>query len=522
MSALQARVAQLSPPQRELLASRLRRRRAEGRGPAIPARPDRAQAPLSYSQEGLWLLDQLEPGSPRFCLPGRLRVTGRLSRPALERAVWEIVRRHESLRTRFVVVDGQPVQQVEPFWEVPVEHVDLRGRPGEEREAEVERRSVEEALRPFDLAEGPVLRVALLQVADEEHVLLVTMHHIVSDGWSLVLFVRELAALSEALAREEAPALPELPIQFGDYAAWQRDARQDARFEEQLAYWKEQLAGIPGRLDLPLDHPRPPVQTYWAGHASVAVPPETAAGLKALAREEGATLFMALLAGFTGLLHLLSGQDDVTVGSPIAGRRWSETERLIGFFVNMLPLRTGCAGEPSFRELLRRVRATVLGAYAHQDLPFPRLVGALPLARDRSRAPVFQVVFILLDHMPDVAAGPDREAALRWSPLEIDKQTVKYDLILFMQESGAGLSAELLYNRDLLEARTAEQMLGLFPELLAQAVKGPDGRLSELRLGSAAEGTAGPPVPGPGPADEETFSFGGPDGGALRADAREP
>ncbi|HEU4593896.1 MAG TPA: condensation domain-containing protein, partial [Pyrinomonadaceae bacterium] len=362
-------------------------RQAEGEqsaGPVIARTARDEAAPLSFAQQRLWFLDQLEPGSVAYNMPTALRLTGRLDVPTMERTFGEIVRRHEVLRTRFVEVDDSPVQVITPASEVSLPLTDLGHLAEGEREAEAQRLTQEEARRPFDLAAGPLLRAALLRLSEEEHILLVTMHHIVSDGWSMGVLVREMTTLYSAFTSGEESPLEELSIQYADYAAWQRQYLSGEVLDAQLSYWRTQLGGAPALLELPTDRPRPPAQTYRGARHSFTIPAELTSHLTALSQEEGCTLFMTLLAGWQALLSRYSNQEEVVVGTPIANRTRVETEGLIGFFVNTLALRTDLSGEPSFRELLGRVREVTLGAYAHQEVPFERLVEELQPERSLS------------------------------------------------------------------------------------------------------------------------------------------
>ncbi|HLL82843.1 MAG TPA: condensation domain-containing protein, partial [Longimicrobium sp.] len=340
--------------------------------------------PLSFAQERLWFIDRMEPGSAAYNLPVALRLGGGLDEAALERALGEIVRRHEALRTVFTVVDGSPVQVIAPFdgFVVPVE--DLSGLGEADREAAVRRRAREEARRAFDLSAGPLFRAVLLRLAPEEHVLLISMHHIVSDGWSMGVLSGELSALYAAYREGRPSRLPELAVQYADYAVWQREQLEGEVLERQLAYWRERLADAPALLELPTDHPRPLVPAYDGAYESLELPGDLLARLKALGHRETATLYMVLLAASQVLLSRYSGSDDVVVGSPVAGRTRGEVEGLIGFFVNTLVLRTDLSGDPRFRETLGRVREATLGAYEHQELPFERLVAELQPERSLS------------------------------------------------------------------------------------------------------------------------------------------
>ncbi|HEU0052909.1 MAG TPA: condensation domain-containing protein, partial [Longimicrobium sp.] len=340
--------------------------------PVVPVERTGA-LPLSFAQERLWFLDRLEPGSAAYNLPTAWRLGGALDAAVLERALGEIVRRHEALRTTFAEVDGSPVQVVAPFdgFALPVEELSALGEA--DREAAVRHRAREEAARPFDLSAGPLFRAALLRLTADDHVLLLSMHHVVSDGWSTGVLFRELSALYEAYRAGRESPLAELPVQYADYAVWQREQLEGEVLERQLSYWRERLSGAPELLELPTDHPRPPVQSYRGASVPVELSPELLERLQALGRREGATLYMTLLSAFQVLLSKYSGSDDVVVGSPIAGRTRKEIEELIGFFVNSMVLRTDLSGDPSFREVLRRAREVTLGAYENQEVPFERL-----------------------------------------------------------------------------------------------------------------------------------------------------
>ncbi|HEU4562015.1 MAG TPA: condensation domain-containing protein, partial [Longimicrobium sp.] len=351
--------------------------------------------PLSFAQERLWFLDRLEPGSAVYNMPVAWRLGGVLDGAALEHALGEIVRRHEVLRTTFMEVDGSPVQAVAPFGGFTLRVDDLSGLGEADREAALGRRASEEARHPFDLSVGPLFRAALLRLGAEDHVLLLSMHHIVSDGWSMGVLFRELSALYAADREGGASPLAELPLQYADYAVWQREQLAGEVLERQLAYWRARLAAAPELLELPTDRPRPPVQTYRGATVPVNFSPELLERLRALGRSEGATLYMTLLGAFQVLLSKYAGSEDVVVGSPIAGRTRKEVEELIGFFVNTLVLRTDLSGDPSFREVLRRARGVTLGAYEHQEVPFERLVAELQPERSLSHSPLFQVMFAL-------------------------------------------------------------------------------------------------------------------------------
>ena len=338
--------------------------------------------PLSFAQQRLWFLEQLEPDSGKYNLPLRLQLEGELSVRVLEESLTEIVRRHEALRTCFPVVDDEAVQQISPAQALPLPLTDLSHLP--DAASAAERIAQEEAQQCFDLAAGPLFRARLLRLGAEEHVLLLNMHHIVSDGWSIGVLVKELSALYTAYAQGQPSPLADLPIQYADYAVWQREWLQGEVLQEQLQYWREQLQGAPAVLELPTDHPRPAVQSFRGGQQQVTLPVAVAEGLKELSRREGVTLFMTLLAAWQVLLSRYSRQEEIVVGSPIAGRTRGETEGLIGFFVNTLVLRSDLSGDPSFVELLQRVKEVCLGAYGHQEVPFEKLVEELQPERSLS------------------------------------------------------------------------------------------------------------------------------------------
>ena len=450
--------------------------------PIVPV-PRDGELPLSFAQQRLWFIDQLEPGGSVYNFPAAVRLKGPLNVAALKHSLHEIVKRHEALRTTFAIVDGRPVQVIAPLLTLPLPIVDLRYLPETEREAEVQRRATNEAQRPFDLAEGPLVRTTVLRLDENEHVGLLTMHHIVSDGWSTGILIREMAVLYDAFCSDRPASLPQLPIQYADFAHWQRDWLQGEVLETQLGYWKRQLLGAPPLLELPADHPRPAVQTFHGAHQSILLPKTVGDGLKALSRQEGATLFMALLAAFTILLHGYTNQDDLVVGTPTANRNRLEIEGLIGFFVNTLVLRTDLSDNPSFRDLLRRVREVCLGAYAHQDLPFERLVEELHPTRDLSRNPLFQVMFVL----QNASLQPVELPGLSLSPVEVDTSTTHFDLTLHIVDTEHGLVGTLAYNTDLFDAVTITRMLGHFRTLLESVAATPERRVSDLPLLTEAE-----------------------------------
>ncbi|HST59834.1 MAG TPA: condensation domain-containing protein, partial [Longimicrobium sp.] len=485
MTELADRLAKLTPAQRRLLE--LRRAQQSSAAPAAPpaAIPARGAgpAPLSFAQERLWFLDRREPGNAFYNLPNAVRLRGALDGAALERALGEIVRRHEALRTVFAEADGSPVQTIAPFggFALPVE--DLSGRGEADREAAARDRVQEEARRAFDLSAGPLFRASLLRLDAEEHVLLLSMHHIVSDGWSMGVLLRELSALYTAYREGRESPLAELPVQYADYAVWQREQLEGEGLERQLAYWRERLGGAPELLELPTDHPRPAVQTYRGATVPVDLAPELLERLRALGRSEGATLYMTLLAAFQVLLSKYSGSEDIVVGSPIAGRMKKEVEELIGLFVNTLVLRTDLSGDPSFRETLRRAREVTLGAYAHQEVPFEKLVAELQPERTLSHSPLFQVLF----QLDKAGGGGGALPGLRARSAGAEQATAQFDLSLELAATPQGLRGRLIYSTDLFERGTAERMLGHLARVLEQVAADPDVPLSRLALAGPEE-----------------------------------
>ena len=433
--------------------------------------------PLSFAQQRLWFLDRLEPNSASYSVPAAVRLEGPLDVAALEKSISGIIRRHEALRTTFATVEGEPVQIVSSPAVQTLSITDLQGLSLAERTVEVQRLINEEARRPFDLSQGPLMRFTLLRLSPEEYVALLTMHHIISDGWSIGVFIREMAALYEAFSTGRSSPLPDLPIQYADFAVWQRQWLQGEVLEQQLGYWKNQLADVPV-LQLPTDRPRPARQTYAGAHQTFILAKTLTEALKALSQQEGATLFMTLLAAFQTLLYRYTGQADISIGSGIANRNRAETEGLIGFFVNTLVMRTDLSGNPGFRELLGRVRGVALAAYAHQDVPFERLVEELRPARHLNHTPLFHVMFILQNTPASALAVP----GLVLTPLVIDNGTAKFDLTLSLTETEQGLVCSFEYNTDLFAAVTIARMAEHFQTLLAGVTADPARRLSELPL----------------------------------------
>jgi amino acid adenylation domain-containing protein len=440
--------------------------------------------PLSFAQERLWFLDQLDPGKSTYNIPAALRLSGDLKIPMLIGSLEEVVRRHAVLRTSFRSIGGRPMQVVRPPGEarVPFSLVDLSGLPAERREGEARRRLEESIHRPFDLARGPLVRSLLLCLEATEHLAVLTLHHIVADGWSMGVLVREIGALYPALVAGVPSPLPELPVQYADYAVWQREWLSGEVLSAEVAYWRERLAGAPALSQLPTDRPRPAVQRFSGRHLPRRLPGALTRGLRAQCREEGVTLFVFLLAAFEALLHRQSGEE-VVVGTPVAGRNRPEVEEAVGLFLNNLVLRGDLSGSPSWRRHLRQTREVVVGAFAHQDLPFEKLVEELAVARDLAHAPLFQVMLVLQNPRNERLALP----GLSLSGLELPGTTSKLDLTLSVQERGEELELLWHYNRDLFDETTVCRLSEHLSALLGGAVAGPERRVAELSLLCAAE-----------------------------------
>ncbi|HKV07632.1 MAG TPA: amino acid adenylation domain-containing protein, partial [Thermoanaerobaculia bacterium] len=442
-----------------------------------PERPERL--PLSFAQERLWFLDRLQPDSPFYNLPMALEMRGALSVPALAASLGEVVRRHEGLRTRFPLAAGSPVQEIAPALDVAPPLVDLSGLSAAAQEAEAAWLTQALAVQPFDLAAGPLLRSALLRLDPERHVVLFSIHHIVTDGWSMALLMQEVAELYRAATAGEPSPLPELPVQYADFALWQRAWLTGAALEEQTGWWHQSLAGAPHVLDLPTDRPRPAVQSLRGAHVFALLPVD----LEALSREHGATPFMTWLALFGALLHRYTGVEDLLVGSPIAGRNHAELERLIGLFVNTLVLRVEMQGDPTLAEVLGRVRERTVGAYAHQDLPFEKLVEELHPERSLAHTPLFQVMLV----QQNAPVGAVEIPGLTFLPRPAESGTARFDLHLALTDTPSGPVADLEYNRDLFDPPAMARLLGHLRLLAEGAVRDPRARLSELPLLSTAE-----------------------------------
>ncbi|MEH2157011.1 non-ribosomal peptide synthetase, partial [Nostoc sp.] len=471
-------IAQLAP-----IIQRLQQQDLELIAPPILKRAENAQLPLSYAQQRLWFLDQFEPNSASYNIPVGLRLVGTVNVVALEQSLIEIIHRHEALRTNFVTVDGKPTQIIQTVTNWSVAIVDLQHLPTSEQEITAQQLVQQQASEPFDLASDALIRATLVVLSPTQQWLLVCMHHVVSDGWSMSVFVQELQALYNAYSQGQPSTLLSLPIQYADFALWQRQWLVGEVLASQLSYWKQQLANAPTFLPLPTDRLRPAVQTFNGAHLEFSLSVELTQKLVKLSHEQGCTLFMTLLAAYNTLLYRYTGQEDILVGTPIANRDRSEIEGLIGFFVNTLVMRTNLAENPIFNELLLRIREMALSAYAHQDLPFEMLVEALQPERDISHTPLFQVMFVLNN-------APTSEielTGLSVSSLPIESSTAKFDLTLGMENTSNGLFAGWEYNSDLFDGSTIERMTSHFVTLLEAIVANPEQRISQLPMLTASE-----------------------------------
>jgi amino acid adenylation domain-containing protein len=476
-------LAGLSPAKRALLEMKLMKKKPGGRTTrqVIERQANRDSAPLSYNQQGLWVLNQLMPGTSLYHTPTAARLNGKLHVAGLRRALNAIVARHDVLRTRFATIEGAPTQVIAPNMSLEVPLMDLSHLPAAEREEEALRILRLETQRSFDLSAGPLIRALLLRLQEQEHILLVTAHHIVTDGWSVGLFHQELSALYEAFSQGKSSPLAELPIQYSDFAHWQRQWLGSEMCESQLAYWKKQFATLPPVLELPTDHQRPNVQAYRAFRGSqhtIGLPPQLTRELKLFCQQNGVTLFMTLLTAYQILLHRYTGEEDIVVGSPIAGRQMAETENLIGLFINTLAMRTNLSGNPSFLELLERVKETALGAYANQDLPFEQLVKELQPERTLAHNPLFQVIFVLQSEEISALKLPGLTA----THFRVGNIMADFDLILDVVERDEQLICLFESNADLFESETIERMMGHFQTMLEGIVRNPQQRVSELPL----------------------------------------
>jgi amino acid adenylation domain-containing protein len=482
MSDLAERITALSPEQRALFEARLKRKGLHApEAQTIPrvARVASNLYPPSIDQERLWFIEQLQPGNTAYNIFTASRLRGPLDVSAMRRAANELLRRHEVLRTTFKVIEGEPMQFIAPTLELSLEPFDLESLPEAEREAEALRRVLEDVSAPFDLEQGPLVRAGLLRLGATDHVFYLNMHHSITDRWSADIIEQDIGALYYSFLQGQPSSLPELPIQFVDYAVWQRERMRGETYQAQLAYWKKQLADAPFVLELPADHPRPSIQTFRGARVYFHLPQSLLDALRELSREEGATMYMTLMAAYKLLLYRYTGQADMLVGCSIANRDRPETQHMVGFLLNLLVLRTDMSGNPTFRELLARERETALGAYANQDLPFGKLVQELRPQQDPSRNPVAQAAFIYLD-FPVLTTM--ESMGLEVTPLVIDNGASRFDLTLALTETHDGFDGSFEYLADLYERPRIERMAKHLETLLEHIVADPDRRISELPL----------------------------------------
>ncbi|GCF10054.1 non-ribosomal peptide synthetase [Dictyobacter arantiisoli] len=443
----------------------------------LPSQPMQ-HAPLSFAQERLWFLDQFSPRSAAYSVPAAVRMKGVCHRAAFQQSLNEIIRRHDILRTTYAIQESQLYQIVLPSLSLPLPIIDLRHLAPSVRETEVMRLLKEETARPFDLAKGPLIRAVLFQLDDEEHILLILLHHIITDGWSMGVLVRELGVLYEAHVTDQPPKLSAPPIQYTDYVIWQRKWLQNQALERQVTFWVEQLSGAPLVLELPADRPRPPLQTFRGATLSFTLPDQLLQAYKAFCRDEGITLFMALLSAFATVLFRYTGQTNVIVGTPIANRTRPELQDLIGCFVNTLALRIDFSGNPIYRDLLRRVQKVALNAYMHQNVPFEKVVEAMQPTRDLGRTPLVQVMFVLQKSLiPDLAL-----TGLTLHPLVVDSGSARFDLTLTLEERDRGLIGSVEFNTDIFEASTIQRMVGHLQRVFECLVADPEQHLTTLTL----------------------------------------
>ncbi|MFB2921068.1 non-ribosomal peptide synthetase [Aerosakkonema funiforme] len=477
MSEINQRIAKLSPAQRALLEKKLQEKAAKSnQKQSIPQRSDGNPAPLSFSQERMWILDQFEPGNPAYNRPSNIHLVGVLNVLALAQSLNEIVRRHEILRTSFPVVDGQAIQAIAPTLTISLPLVDLSHLPTSERDAEVQRLAIQAAQHKFNLSQLPLIQATLLRLSEEEHILLLTLHHIIFDGWSMGVLLKELAAFYDVFVNAKSSSLPVLPIQYADFASWQKERLQGEKLETQLAYWKKQLGGDISVLKLPTDRSRSHSRTFRGGKEVQRLPKNLSESLKALSQQEGVTLFMTLLAAFQTLLYGYTGQEDITVGTPIAGRDRTEIENSIGLFINTLVLRTSVEGNSTFRELLKRVREVALAAETHREIPFDKLVEELKPKRNLHQPPFFQVLF-QLRNLPKESI---EVAGIKMEDYPLETGMVMVDLSLELEEQPEGLLAVFKYDTDLFKPETIASIGLDFQSLLRDIVANLDRPIAEL------------------------------------------
>jgi len=477
-------MSKLTAQKRALLQQMLQKKGIDKSSDNTISKQTSVAPPASFLQEGLWFLDQFDPGQATYNVPGATKITGPLNHRALEKTLQEIIRRHETMRTTFENKLGRPVQIIAKEHSFKLPLVALSETDAESQMNKVSALATEEARRPFDLAKGPLFRAFLIKISSELHILVFNIHHIITDGWSMGVFTRELFKLYEAFSQNKSAPLEELPIQFADFAVWQRNWLRGETLEKQLSFWRKQLNEPLPVLELPPDKPRPAFQSGKGGHETLVLPRLLSVALRKLTQREDTTLFELLLAAFNLLLCLYSKQYDIVVGSPVANRNQKELELLIGYFVNMIPLRADLTGDPTFVDLVKRIRQVTMDAYAHRDLPFGKLVEELNIKRDPSRNPVFQTEFILLtqEHAPAIYGYGFRSpikkkmqlADLTLEPVEVESGVAKFDLVVLLWDVDDGISGTFEYNTDLFESATIKKMITHFEKLLHSIASNPD------------------------------------------------
>ena len=477
MKNLREEIEKLSPEERSLFELLLAKSGLDAPGLIIPLSGNQNEhPPLSFAQQRLWVLDQLESNSSVYNIVTALRIKGALQVLTLEKSLNKVVERHATLRTTFNIVDGRPAQIIAPDLKLAFSTIDLAELPEKDRESAAIRFAVDETERPFNLSSGPLLRILLTRLAEQDYVFILSIHHIISDGWSMGLLLKEVATLYEAYNNCRPPLLPDLPIQYADFARWQNQAIGGEKLQEHLSYWKRQLGGNLQELMLPLDHPGKLVKGERGASQTITLAKELTDRIKALSQKEGVTLFITLVAAFKALLHRYSGQTDIIIGTGIANRTRAETEAQIGFFVNLLVLRTSLIGDPTFAELIKRARETVLGAFANQDLSFEKLVNELRIERQGHNMPLINAVIVLQNAPNEAPNLPDLSVEL----IEVESRTTRFDLTLFLTDTGNGLKATMQYNTDLFKASSIAQMLRRFESLVTRSVMHPQEQLSKL------------------------------------------
>lgn len=484
MKDISERISALTPEQRALFDARLKQKGLRTHAAAVQTIPrrqnrDSATSPASIDQERLWFIDQLQPGNTAYNIFNASRIRGALNIPIMERVINELLQRHEVLRTTLKSVGGLPVQVIAPELKITLDPVSLQHLPAEQRYDEAVRLTTAEFARPFDLEKDPLVRVGLLRLAADDFVLQVNMHHAITDRWSFAVFEKELAVLYQAFATGQPSPLPELPIQFADYAVWQHERMNGDEYKKDLEYWIQQLAGAPFILDFPTDFPRPVIQNFLGARVYVSYPKSLLDGLKELSRREGVTMFMTLMAAFKTLIYRYTNQHDILISTPIGTRLRPETENLVGYLLNLLIIRTDLSGDPTFRELLKREQDSCVGAFAHQEVPFGKLVQELKPIQDPSRNPIAQVAFLYLD-FPEATAM--QFLGLTASHIDIDNGASRFDITLAMTETPEGFTVSIEYNRDIFEHSRMERMAKHLEVLLESIVANPDAHLSDLQI----------------------------------------